>query len=120
LRKSRAGNTSPRKPLGFRGASLFERAKDFNLITKILGENRIIFQLWQTIDANQMKGVASYITTQSSGTAEPASLIGAHETAFQKMSNYAQMANDPQIRAYFEKSAQSAQSTKQKLMSFLS
>jgi len=47
-------------------------------------------------------------------------LIGAHETAFQKMSNYAQMANDPQIRAYFEKSAQSAQSTKQKLMSFLS
>ena len=46
-------------------------------------------------------------------------LIGAHETAYQKMENYAQQATDPQVKAYFEKSAQGAKSTKQKLMSFL-
>ena len=46
-------------------------------------------------------------------------LIGAHETAYQKMETYAQQATDPQVKAYFEKSAQSAKSTKQKLMSFL-
>ncbi len=47
-------------------------------------------------------------------------LIGAHETAYQKMQTYAQQAVDPQVKAYFEKSAQDAQSTKQQLMSFLS
>lgn len=46
-------------------------------------------------------------------------LIGAHETAYQKMESYAQQAIDPQVKAYFEKSAQSAKSTKQKLISFL-
>lgn len=46
-------------------------------------------------------------------------LIGAHETAFQKMQSYAQQASDPQVKAYFQQSAQSAKSTKQKLMSFL-
>ncbi len=46
-------------------------------------------------------------------------MIGAHETAYQKMQTYAQQASDPQVKAYFEKSAQSAQSTKQKLMTFL-
>jgi hypothetical protein len=46
-------------------------------------------------------------------------LIGAHDTTFQKMSTYAQQAIDPQVRAYFEKCAQSAQQTKQQLMSFL-
>lgn len=46
-------------------------------------------------------------------------LIGAHETAYQKMQTYAQQAMDPQVKAYFEKSAQSAKSTKQQLMSFL-
>jgi type III secretory pathway component EscR len=46
-------------------------------------------------------------------------LIGAHETAFQKMQSYAQEATDPQVKAYFQQSAQSAKSTKQKLMSFL-
>ena len=46
-------------------------------------------------------------------------LIGAHETAFQKMNTYAQQSSDPQVRAYFEKSAQDAQKTKQQLMSFL-
>jgi type III secretory pathway component EscR len=46
-------------------------------------------------------------------------LIGAHDTAFQKMNTYAQQSTDPQVRAYFEKSAQEAQKTKQQLMSFL-
>ncbi len=46
-------------------------------------------------------------------------LIGAHDTAFQKMNTFAQQASDPQVRAYFEKSAQDAQKTKQQLMSFL-
>lgn len=47
-------------------------------------------------------------------------LIGSHETAYQKMQGYAQQAVDPQVKAYFEKSAQDAQKTKQQLMSFLS
>jgi hypothetical protein len=46
-------------------------------------------------------------------------LIGSHDTAFQKMNTYAQQCSDPQVRAYFEKSAQDAQKTKQQLMSFL-
>lgn len=46
-------------------------------------------------------------------------MIGAHETAYQKMQTYAQQSTDPQVKAYFEKSAQSAKSTKQNLMSFL-
>lgn len=46
-------------------------------------------------------------------------LIGAHETAYQKMQSYAQQATDPQVKAYFQQSAQSAKSTKQKLLSFL-
>ena len=46
-------------------------------------------------------------------------LIGAHETAFQKMNTYAHQSSDPQVRAYFDKSAQDAQKTKQQLMSFL-
>lgn len=47
-------------------------------------------------------------------------LIGAHETAYQKMQSYAQQATDPQVKAYFEKSAQDAQKTKQQLITFLS
>ena len=46
-------------------------------------------------------------------------LIGSHETAYQKFSNYAQAATDPQVKDYFEKTAQSAQNTKQKLITFL-
>ncbi len=46
-------------------------------------------------------------------------LIGAHDTAYQKMQAYAQQATDPQIKAYFQKSAQDAQNTKQQLLSFL-
>ncbi len=46
-------------------------------------------------------------------------LIGAHETAYQKLQTYAQQCTDPQVKAYFEKSAQDAQKTKQQLLSFL-
>ncbi len=45
--------------------------------------------------------------------------IGAHDAACQKLQSYAQQATDPQVKGFFEKSAQGAQSTKQKLMSFL-
>jgi truncated hemoglobin YjbI len=47
-------------------------------------------------------------------------LIGAHETAYQKLQTYAQQANDPQVKQMFQKSSQDAMKTKQKLMSFLS
>ncbi|MDN5277212.1 MAG: hypothetical protein PWR01_1177 [Clostridiales bacterium] len=47
-------------------------------------------------------------------------LIGAHETAYQKLQMYAQQADDPQIRQMFQKSAQDAQKAKQQLMSLLS
>lgn len=46
-------------------------------------------------------------------------LISAHDTSFQKLQAYAQQAMDPQVKAYFEKSAQDAQNTKQQLMTFL-
>lgn len=46
-------------------------------------------------------------------------LIGSHETALQKMQTYAEQSTDPQVKAYFEKSAKDAETTKQKLMSFL-
>ena len=46
-------------------------------------------------------------------------LIGAHETAYQKLNIYAGQAVDPQIKQLFTKSAQDALNTKQKLMTFL-
>ena len=46
-------------------------------------------------------------------------LIGSHDTAYQKMQDYSQQCNDPQVKAYFEKSAQDAMQTKQQLMGFL-
>ena len=46
-------------------------------------------------------------------------LIGAHETAYQKLNTYSSQAVDPQIKQLFTKSAQDALNTKQKLMSFL-
>lgn len=46
-------------------------------------------------------------------------LIGAHETSYKKLSTYAQQCTDPQIKQLFQKSAQEAQNTKQRLMSFL-
>ncbi|MDR1673984.1 MAG: hypothetical protein LBR54_00840 [Oscillospiraceae bacterium] len=47
------------------------------------------------------------------------SLIGSHDTASEKLGMYAQQSADPQVKAYFQKSAQGASQTKQKLMGFL-
>lgn len=47
-------------------------------------------------------------------------LIGSHETAANKLEAYSQMAVDPNIKWMFQKSAQDARNTKQRLMSFLS
>ncbi|ENK1243914.1 DUF1657 domain-containing protein [Clostridium sp. FAM 1755] len=46
-------------------------------------------------------------------------LIGSHETAHNKLNDYAQQAQDQQIKQMFQKSAQDAENTKQKLMSYL-
>lgn len=46
-------------------------------------------------------------------------LIGAHETSYQKINDYAKNCVDPQIKQLFTKSAQEALNTKQKLMTFL-
>lgn len=46
-------------------------------------------------------------------------LIGAHETAYDKLNAYATQAQDAQIKQMFAKSAQDALNTKQKLMGFL-
>jgi len=47
-------------------------------------------------------------------------LIGAHETAHQKLQAYAQQATDPEIKQFFQDGAQDAMKTKQQLLSFLS
>ena len=46
-------------------------------------------------------------------------LIGVHETSYRKLDDYAKRATDPEVKQMFQQSAQSAQQTKQKLMSFL-
>jgi hypothetical protein len=46
-------------------------------------------------------------------------IIGAHDNTCQKLEAYAQEAKDPQVKAFFEQSARSAEDTKQKLISFL-
>lgn len=46
-------------------------------------------------------------------------LIGAHETAYQKLNTFSSQAVDPQIKQVFTKAAQDSLNTKQKLMSFL-
>ena len=46
-------------------------------------------------------------------------LIGAHDTSFQKLTSYAENCTDPQIKQMFQKSAQDALDTKQKLIGFL-
>ena len=46
-------------------------------------------------------------------------LIGAHETACEKLNTYASQVQDAQIKQMFTKSAQDALNTKQKLISFL-
>ena len=46
-------------------------------------------------------------------------LIGAHETAYQKLNTFSSQAVDPDIKLIFAKSAQDALNTRQKLMEFL-
>ncbi len=46
-------------------------------------------------------------------------LIGAHETAYQKLNTFSWQDVDPQIKQVFTKAAQDSLNTKQKLMSFL-
>ena len=46
-------------------------------------------------------------------------LIGAHDTSYQKLNSYAENCTDQQIKQMFQKSAQDALDTKQKLMGFL-
>ena len=46
-------------------------------------------------------------------------LIGAQETSYQKLMNYAEYAVDPQIKQIFNKAAQDSLNTKQKLINFL-
>lgn len=46
-------------------------------------------------------------------------LIGAQETSYQKLTNYAEYAVDPQIKQIFNKAAQDSLNTKQKLIHFL-
>lgn len=46
-------------------------------------------------------------------------LIGAHDTSYQKLTSYAENCTDPQIKQMFQKSAQDALDTKQKLIGFL-
>ncbi|NEZ47023.1 hypothetical protein FDF74_07330 [Clostridium niameyense] len=46
-------------------------------------------------------------------------LIGAHETAHNKLSCYAQQCQDPEIKQMFQQSADEANNTKQKLMTYL-
>ena len=46
-------------------------------------------------------------------------LIGAHDTAFQKLNTFSSQAVDPEIKQTFAKAAQDSLNTKQKLMGFL-
>ena len=46
-------------------------------------------------------------------------LISGHDLAAQKLTEYAQQCTDPQIKQMMQQSAQSAQNTKQQLISFL-
>ena len=46
-------------------------------------------------------------------------LIGGYETTHCKMQDYAHEAQDPQVKQFFQKSAQSAMETKQQLMQCL-
>lgn len=46
-------------------------------------------------------------------------LIGAQETSYEKLTNYADNSVDPQIKQILNKAAQDSLNTKQKLLSFL-
>lgn len=46
-------------------------------------------------------------------------LIGEHDVAIQKLQEYVNQCQDPQLKQMLQQSAQSAQSTKQQLIQFL-
>lgn len=46
-------------------------------------------------------------------------LIGAHDTSYQKLTDYANKCNDDQVKQMFTKAAQDALNGKQKLLTFL-
>lgn len=46
-------------------------------------------------------------------------LIGAHDTSYQKLNNYANTCTDEQVKQMFTKAAQDALNGKQKLLTFL-
>lgn len=46
-------------------------------------------------------------------------LIGAHDTSYQKLNEYANKCNDEQVKQMFTKAAQDALNGKQKLLTFL-
>lgn len=46
-------------------------------------------------------------------------IIGAHDNATQKLQEFANQCQDPQLKQMLQQSEQSAQNTKQQLMSFL-
>lgn len=46
-------------------------------------------------------------------------LIGAHDTACQKLQAYAEQATDPEIKQFFQNGTQDAMKTKQQLLGFL-
>lgn len=46
-------------------------------------------------------------------------MIGAHETAQQKLQAYAEQATDSEVKQCFQNSAQNAMKTRQELLSFL-
>ncbi|MDF9407003.1 hypothetical protein L7E55_01275 [Pelotomaculum isophthalicicum JI] len=67
-----------------------------------------------------MKGATSVAQLNQLELQNLRHLIGSHETAYQKLQAFSQQASDPQVKQMFEKSAQDARNTKQKLLSFLS
>jgi hypothetical protein len=66
-----------------------------------------------------VKGMKNMATLNQSELQNLRHLIGAHETAYQKLNTFSSQAVDPEIKQIFAKSAQDALNTKQKLMEFL-
>lgn len=90
------------------------------LFSKKKSTHRIFAPVSQTITSEyHLKGADGMAQINQQELQSLRHLIGAHETAHQKTLAYAQQSVDPQVKAYFQKSAQDALNTKQQLMSFL-
>ena len=68
---------------------------------------------------NNMKGMIIVADLNQLELQHLRHLIGAHETAYQKLNTFSGQAVDPEIKQAFTKAAQDSLNTKQKLMSFL-